>query len=229
MVCGEKLIYLETGREFQCLKCNRTEQGYVYCPSNHYVCDECHGKEHFDEVLRIALLVKGKDPMTNAEYMMKKITIPMLGCEHAWIAAASLMASIRNTGEITITDEQIKEALLRTKKQAIGAYCGLTGICGIAPAIGASFSVILGAACPKDRETTVTMHVVAQVIEAIANEAGPCCCKNFLRTSLTLACELVEKHLEVKLMDDQKIICEDSHRHPHGCRESKCKYFNNVR
>ena len=201
----------------------------MYCPSNHYVCDECHGKEHFDEVLRIALLVKGKDPMTNAEYMMKKITIPMLGCEHAWIAAASLMASIRNTGEITITDEQIKEALLRTKKQAIGAYCGLTGICGIAPAIGASFSVILGAACPKDRETTVTMHVVAQVIEAIANEAGPCCCKNFLRTSLTLACELVEKHLEVKLMDDQKIICEDSHRHPHGCRESKCKYFNNVR
>lgn len=228
MVCGEKLVYLEIGTEFQCLKCNGLELGYVYCPNHHYVCDECHGKEQFDEILRLALTVKGKNPIVNAEYMMKRVSIPMLGCEHGWIAAASLMAAIRNTGQITISDEQIKEALYRTKRQAIGAYCGLTGICGIAPAIGASFSVILGAACPKDRETAVTMHVVARVIEAVANEAGPCCCKNFLRTSLSLACELVAKHLEIKLSNDRKIICGDSHRHPHGCRASKCNYFNHV-
>lgn len=151
--------------------------------------------------------------------------IPMLGCEHAWVTAGAFLAAIKNHGEINITDNQIQEALNRTKKQAIGAYCGLTGICGIAPAIGACFSVILGAACPKDKETATTMHVVSQVIEAISNETGPCCCKNFMRTALTLSCELAEKHLNIKLPHNLDITCSDSQRHPHGCRRNKCSYY----
>lgn len=119
--------------------------------------------------------------MTVAEEMIKSAHLPMLGCEHAWIAAGAFLSAIKNHGSIKITDDHIIEALNRTQKQAIGAYCGLTGVCGVAVAIGAAFSVILGAACPKDKETFTTMHVVARVVEAIANQTGPCCCKNFLR------------------------------------------------
>ncbi|GAB6180405.1 hypothetical protein JCM14036_17240 [Desulfotomaculum defluvii] len=163
--------------------------------------------------------------MEIAEMMIKSVPIPMLGCEHAWIAAGALLAAIKNNEEIKITDSQIVEALTRTRKQAIGAYCGLTGICGVAPAIGACFSVILGAACPKDKETATTMIVVSRVIETIANQTGPCCCKNFVRTALTLSCQLVKEYLKIALPCTMELVCGDSKRHPHGCRKEGCQYY----
>jgi hypothetical protein len=150
----------------------------------------------------------------------------MLGCEHAWIAAGSLLGAIKNHGKLKVNDNQIIEAINRTRKQAIGAYCGLTGVCGIAPAMGASFSVILGAACPKNEETATTMHVVSKIIEVIANEAGPCCCKNFTYAALTESCRLAKEHLKINLLSENEIICKDVDRHPHGCRKDKCKYFS---
>lgn len=157
---------------------------------------------------------------------MNQDNVPMLGCENAWIAAGALIASLKNEGTIKVTNEQVNEALSRAKKQAIGGYCGLTGICGVASALGACFSVILGAACPKDQETAKTMKVVARMIDRIANETGPCCCKNFVRTALHEALVFVEKYFKVSLPSPtEAILCTHSSRHPHGCRESKCSYF----
>lgn len=207
------------------MNCGQKELGYVYCPNGHYICDNCHGKSSFDAIRDLSLSAKGANPLTIAEEMIRSAPLPMLGCEHAWIAAGAFLAAIKNHGSIKITDDHIAEALNRTKKQAIGAYCGLTGVCGVAVAMGAAFSVILGAACPKDKETAITMHVAARVVEAIANQAGPCCCKNFVRTALTLSCIMAKEHLGVDLDCTVKIVCEDSHRHPHGCRETKCGYY----
>ncbi|MDD3654693.1 MAG: DUF5714 domain-containing protein [Desulfotomaculaceae bacterium] len=205
--------------------CGQNEIGYVYCPNGHYVCHDCHGKDIYEQILDMALTLQGTNPLKLAETMMKAVPIPMLGCEHAWITAGALLAAMKNSGEISITDSQIAEALIRTKKQAIGAFCGLTGICGIAPAIGACFSVILGAACPKDQETATTMSVVSQVISAIGKQTGPCCCKNFVRTALTLSCKLVQEHLKIALPCYVELVCGDSSRHPHGCRKEKCHYY----
>lgn len=36
----------------------------------------------------------------------------------------------RNEGTYKVTDDQVVEVLHRTKRQAIGGYCGLTGVCG---------------------------------------------------------------------------------------------------
>ena len=156
-----------------------------------------------------------------------KDKVPMLGCENAWIAAGALIVAIKNEGTVKITNDQIIEVLNRTKKQAIGGFCGLTGVCGIAPAIGACFSVILSAACPKDRETATTMRVVAKIVDVIANETGPCCCKNFVRNALAEAIRLVKEYLKIPFMlsKTMQITCTDAERHPHGCRKEKCSYF----
>ncbi len=207
------------------MRCGQKESGYVYCPNGHYICDKCHGKSAFDAIRSLAISAKGTNPVTIAEEMIKSTGVSMLGCEHAWIAAGALLASIKTHGSIKVTDDQIIEALDRTQKQAVGAYCGLTGVCGVAVAVGAAFSVILGAACPKDKETAVTMHVVARVVEAIASETGPCCCKNFVRTALALSCELAKEYLGTDLDCTVRIMCADSRRHPHGCRETGCSYF----
>lgn len=157
---------------------------------------------------------------------MEQDNVPMLGCENAWIASGALMTALKNEGKIKVTDELIVEAMSRTKRQAIGGYCGLTGVCGIAPAIGSCFSVLLGASCPKDQETAMTMKVVARIVDKIADETGPCCCKNFVRTALGEAILLVERYFNISLPSPREaIVCTHSSRHPHGCRESKCSYF----
>ncbi|WP_242833761.1 DUF5714 domain-containing protein [Desulfosporosinus sp. OT] len=167
------------------------------------------------------------NPLEIAEILMGyKDKVPMLGCENAWVAAGALISAIRNEGSYTVTDDQVVEVLNRTKRQAIGGYCGLTGVCGIAPAIGACFSVVLNAACPKDQETAQTMRVVAKIVSVIASETGPCCCKNFVRQSLQEATYLVKEILNVALENNQQqLSCTDIERHPHGCRKEKCAYF----
>lgn len=173
---------------------------------------------------------KSGNPLEIAENLMGFTDkVPMLGCENAWIAAGAFMAALKNQGAIKISNEQIDEALNRTRKQAIGGYCGLTGVCGIAPAVGACFSVVLGAACPKDQETAITMSVVGKIVNAIADQTGPCCCKNFVRTALIEAVKSAREYLNVILPSpEESIVCTHVERHPHGCRKEKCSYFKGI-
>jgi hypothetical protein len=120
-------------------------------------------KVFFTTIRDFLLKAESGKPLVIAETLMgDEDQVPMLGCENAWIATGALMAALKNEGTIKVTNDHIDEVLNRTRKQAIGGYCGLTGVCGIAPAIGACFSVILGAACPKDQETATTMRVVVR-------------------------------------------------------------------
>ncbi len=59
----------------------------------------------------------------------------MLGCQHAYIAGSAFMAAIKNENSRSIANKDIEEVFQRTQKQAHGGYCGLTGVCGIAPAM----------------------------------------------------------------------------------------------
>lgn len=212
----------------QCVLCKKEEFGNVFCEKGHYVCDHCHGEALFQQILKSAIRKKEKDPLEIAESILKEVSIPMLGCEHAWIGALSLLCGMKNQGLLNINKEMITEVLQRTRRQAIGAYCGLTGVCGIAPGIGAVFSVLLGASCPKNQETKKTMEVVAKVIEGISKETGPCCCKNFLYTGLKIASEHTEKCFGIPIKADYSILCRDSQRHPHGCRKELCMYYDKT-
>jgi len=224
-ICGQPLDYLSVGKEMTCHQCGKTELGNIGCPNGHYVCDDCHGNHLFEFLLKDIQTTQEQSPFVIAEYLMSQERVPMLGCENAWIAAGAFLAALKNQGTLKITDDQISEALQRTKRQAIGGYCGLTGVCGIAPAIGACFSVILGAACPKDQETAKTMSVVGNIVHAIANLTGPCCCKAFVRAALTEAVALAQTFFNVSLAAPDQIVCTYSARHPHGCRGDKCPYY----
>lgn len=230
-MCGSKLEYLDQGKDFTCFRCGQTETGNIICPQGHYVCDACHGQGAFDFIKDSVLAAKSANPFEIAEALMAdQARVPMLGCENAWIAAGSFMAALKNEGTLHVTDAHISEALNRTKRQAVGGYCGLTGVCGIVPAIGACFSIILGAACPKDHETAATMKIVARIVDVIAAETGPCCCKNFARKALAQAIQSAHDTLQVSLpYSDAALVCTDSERHPHGCRQDKCTYYKGGR
>jgi len=196
------------------------------CPQGHYVCEACHNKDSLEMIEEIVSKTTSKDPLEIAELMMGHPRLPMLGCQHAYIAAGSLLAALRNQGSRKITESDLKEVFKRTERQAVGGYCGLTGVCGIVPAIGAFFSILLGSTCGKDLEQRITMEAARRVMEEIETLTGPSCCKAYLRSSLPVAVDLLEEKLGISLpVKDQSATCLFNKSHPHGCRKNRCPYY----
>lgn len=225
MICNTPLEYLDQAREVTCTYCQKVEPGHIKCPNGHYICDVCHNRDAMRIIEDIAFSTQSRDPFEISELMMSYPGLPMLGCQHAYIAGGSLMAAIKNEGFRGITNEAIKEVFSRTKKQAHGGYCGLTGVCGIAPAIGACFSALTGSRCGKDEEQKITMEAVTRVTRAITDLTGPSCCKAYVRTSLGAAVDYLKESLGIELPKSEIVACNYSPKHPHGCRESRCPYF----
>ena len=225
MVCGAALEYLDQPLEMTCAYCRKTDYGHIRCPNGHYLCEECHNKDSFKVIEEIVFSTQVKDPLEIAELMMSHPGLPMLGCQHAYIASGAFMAAIRSEGSQKITNEHLKEVFVRTGKQAQGGYCGLTGVCGIVPAIGACFAMLTGSMCGKDDEQRITMEAVVRVSQSIAQLTGPSCCKAYVRISLETAEAYLQERFGIKLPMIKGIICNYSYKHPHGCREERCPYF----
>jgi Family of unknown function (DUF5714) len=228
-VCGTALEYFDYARPVVCGHCGEEDYSHTTCPRGHYICDTCHNGNSIGVIEKIALNTQLKDPLGIAEVMMSYPGLPMLGCHHAYIAGGALMAALRNVRVPGITEKAIGEVFGRTEKQAVGGYCGLTGVCGIAPALGACFSIITGSKCGKDIEQKITVEAVAHILHVIADLSGPSCCKAYVRASLWHAVSLLRELLGISLPAVYSpISCRLSERHPHGCRRTKCPYFEAI-
>jgi hypothetical protein len=165
------------------------------------------------------------NPLEIAEECMGLATLPMLGCQHAYIAGGALMAALKNSGTFKLTDDDIREVFRRTEKQAHGGYCGLTGTCGIAPALGACIAILTGSKCGLDKEQRLTMELVARVVRRIAELTGPSCCKAYVRGSLGVAVDFIKENFTLSLPLLNIDLCQHMNQHPHGCRLERCPYF----
>lgn len=225
MVCGAALEYLNEAHDLGCSYCGGREPGHIRCPNGHYVCDACHNRDAMRIITDIALATTSGDPFEIADLMMSYPGLPMLGCQHAYIAGGAFMSAIRNEGSRSVTNRDIKEVFQRTQKQAHGGYCGLSGVCGIVPAIGSCFALLAGSACGTDREQRSAMEAVTRITRAITDLTGPSCCKAYVWTSLETSVDYLRESLGIILPSTHSIACTYGPRHPHGCREAKCPYF----
>jgi|GEM_PF-451332 len=224
-VCGSSLSYLERAFDLTCSYCGKIEHGHISCPHGHYVCDVCHNRDALKVIEEIAFNAKSIDPFQISDLMMSFPGLPMLGCQHAYIAGGAFMAALKHEGSRGITNKDIEEVFQRTQKQAHGGYCGLTGVCGIAPAIGACFAILTGSKCGTDQAQRITMEAVTKVSRAIAELTGPSCCKAYIWTSLDVAAEYLAESLGIILPAGRRFACTYTLKHPHGCRTTKCPYF----
>ena len=228
MICGSTLQYLHYAESLICIYCGANENGHIKCEEGHFVCEACHRKDAMTMVEEVALTTPLKGPVEIAELMMSHPALPMLGCEHAFIASGALMAALKNSpyGRGKITNADIREVFHRTSKQAVSGYCGLTGVCGIAPALGACLSTFLGSRCGSDTEQKITMEAVIKVMQAIADLTGPGCCKAYVRNALGAAVSVLGERFGILLpVSETPIVCTHITKHPHGCREEKCPYY----
>ena len=221
------LQYVTASRELACSICGRKEEAHIVCPGGHYLCNSCHGADAKKVIREMALLTMETDPLQTALDMFSQPVLPMLGCEHDYIAAGAFMSALKNEGRVRITNEDIEEAFLRLGRQAVGGYCGLTGVCGIVPAIGACISILYGSKCGKDMEQRLTMEAAAKVASEILGLTGPSCCKAYTLAGLGVAADFLKEAAGVVLpIKDRAPKCSWSAKHPHGCRREKCPYFD---
>lgn len=225
LICRADLEYLQHAATHACSYCGRTETAHTRCPRGHFLCDPCHGKDAMRMIEEIAVSSTSKDALNIAELMMAHPSLPMLGCEHAHIAAGALLAALRNSPYGTISSDAVREAFVRILKQARGGYCGLTGVCGIVPAVGAVFSIFLGPRCGSGREQRIVMEAASKTSMAITDLTGPSCCKAYVRAAVPVAVMLFQERFGIILPVGKPEICMHSAKHPHGCREEKCPFF----
>jgi hypothetical protein len=223
-VCGEALSYLQEAADVVCSVCGRSDRGHVLCPEGHYVCEECHGAGFLGRLPALLAEAEDADPFAVAERLMAADDLPMLGCEHAQIAAGALMTALRNRGDVGVTARHVEEACERTSRQAVSAYCGLSGVCGVVPALGACYSVLVGGQCGKGPETQGAMRLVSRLAAATAEEAEPGCCKAYVRRCLHETAAFLDAELGIRFPDPVTAVCHDSDRHPHGCRGVPCEW-----
>ncbi len=226
-ICGMTLQYETAARELSCTVCGRKENAHIVCPSGHYLCESCHGAEAKKMVREMSLLTLEKDPLRTAVAMFSQPMVPMLGCEHAYIAAGAFMSALKNQGLVKVTNEDTEEAFRRLERQAAGGYCGLTGVCGIVPAMGACISILYGSKCGKDMEQRLTMEAATRVASEILGLTGPSCCKAYALAGINVAVDFLKEASGISLpVEDRAPKCSWSSRHPHGCRREKCPYFD---
>jgi hypothetical protein len=225
MLCGAELEYLAQALEVTCTSCGKVEHGHIRCPHGHYTCDTCHNRDAMAVIEQVAHTTESHDPFEIADLMMSNPRLPMLGCQHAYIAGGAFMAALKNEGSRGVTNDDLDEVFKRTAKQAHGGYCGLSGVCGIAPAIGACFAVLTGSKCGTTDAQRTTMEAVTRVSRAITGLTGPSCCKAYVWSALDVAVDYLRERLGIILPTRAKVVCTYAHRHPHGCREAACPYF----
>ncbi len=225
MICSKPLEYYTAARQLRCVYCGRSFTGYISCPEGHSVCEQCHNRVAVEKALEVCLASRSTDPVEIFnEVLALGDVIPMLGCHHAFMVAGALLSAVRNSGVRGIGREVFDEVFSRTSNQAIGGYCGLTGVCGIVPAVGAVFSVLLGARCGSDREQRFVMEVVSEVAREVAALTGPSCCKAYSWRALEVASSRL-KELGIELKRSERPVCRWSDLHPHGCRKELCPYY----
>lgn len=227
LVCGGPLEYLDAATDVTCSLCGTPGRGHVRCPRHHYVCESCHGAGFMAQLpalLAVAATEGDASPFHIADRLMDHPDLPMLGCEHAHIAAGALMTAIRVAGVAGVTEAHLAETLERTAQQAVSAYCGLTGVCGVVPALGACYSVLVGGQCGRGPQTRAVMTLVSRLAAATAAEAEPGCCKAYVRVALRETVDALKADLGIVLPDSEPATCNHPERHPHGCRGPACEW-----
>ncbi len=231
LICGHPLEYLSESIGLTCFYCGKKEKGSIVCSNDpgHYVCDDCHNLSSYNYIKNFVLNTDSKNPFEIVLDILNNpnVNIPMLGCHHAYILTGAVLASLKNGKYINIAKEVIEEGFYRLSKQAVGGYCGLSGVCGIVPAGGIVYSILTGSVCGRNEEQKITMKITALLSMAVFNLTGPSCCKAYLFKALEILTSSLKEDFNFLLIDgDISIKCNFKELHPHGCNLERCPYYS---
>lgn len=220
MICGAPLTYLEKDREMECAICHKKEFSKSVCEKGHYVCDVCHTKG-IDAIIGLCLVETSTNPIRIIQKLMALPICHMHGPEHHIMVGASLLTAYKNAGGDVDLEKSLLEMQSRGQKVPGGA-CGFWGACGAGISAGMFMSIVTGATPLKNAEWSLSNHMTAASLSAIASLGGPRCCKRNSYTSIKKAVEFSKAFLGVE-MELEEIKCVHSEQN-NQCIKERCPF-----
>jgi hypothetical protein len=206
LICGDALEYSEQAKEMECVICHTAYMAHSTCKSKHYICDTCHSEKGIEVIEEIALKTSSCNPIEIAKTMMNNPFIYMHGPEHHVLAGASLLAAYVNSGGEIPLKEALSEMVIRGK-QVPGGFCGFHGCCGAAVSTGIYYSIITNCSPLNKEEWSHANLMTAAALTAIAQYAGPRCCKRDSFLAIEEAVKYTAEHRGIQMQLPKRIIC----------------------
>jgi hypothetical protein len=223
-VCSRPLVYATESVAKTCALCGKEEKASIYCPAGHYVCDSCHIKAAIEVLKQVLASSKTTDPAAILEQVMSHPSVPMHGPEHHVIVPAAIVAAVRNT-EYPLPEGAVEKALERASKVP-GGWCGLYGDCGAAVGAGIAVSVITGATPLTGKTRTLALAATSQALSRMLDGEARCC-KKASRIAIESTVDFLREHLEIDLLQGNKVSCTYSLRNQQ-CAKEHCPYYDEA-
>ena len=224
LICGEELVYSDTGKEMACSFCGKKYMTDVACKNGHFICDECHGRDSKGIITAFCLNTDTRDPLKIAVMLMHHPHIHMHGPEHHYLVPAALITAYYNeTNEPEKKEEALKKALARSD-YIKGGFCGSHGSCGAGIGTGIFISVITGSTPLSKESWSLSNRMTATALMKIANAGGPRCCKRDTYLAIIEAVKFLEENFDVALPVTEEFCCEFSGLN-RECLKNECPFW----
>lgn len=220
-ICGQPLVYGGEARNLQCAYCGHNHRALIYCPKDHYICDECHSRTAIDIIKEVLALTRAADPAEIVELVMSHPAVPMHGPEHHALVAGAIVAAARNTG-YAIPDTAVDKAI---ERGAIipGGWCGYYGDCGAAVGLGVAVSVLTGATPLTGKQRSLALEATSVALARMLDE-HPRCCKRATRRAIETAKLFLQEKMGIILPEGIKPRCTYTARNQQ-CPKEACAYY----
>ncbi|MCP4761803.1 MAG: radical SAM protein [archaeon] len=228
-ICGNELILAVSTNEYKTLNCyyckNETNTN-IYCPKNHYICDECHSKNAIEIIREYCLNTELKDPFIMVEQIMNHPSFKMYGPEHHVLVPAVVLTCLKNhkykneQGKIMSSNE-IQEAINRASKIP-GGWCGFYGSCGAGIGTGVAISIFTQATPSKDKPRSLAITATSRVLSKIADNLEHCC-KRSVKLAIEVNLEFL-KEIYGFQFGYKPLKCSFSSLN-NKCEKEKCPFY----
>lgn len=205
LVCQAPIEYIDAEEQMECFMCHKTEGSKCRCVNGHFVCNECHSKG-MDQMFKVCLNHKSKNPFTVLEDLMNMDCCHMNGPEHHVFLSSALLTAYKNAGGDIDLEEALKESYVRGAKVP-GGTCGFWGTCGAAVSSGQFVSIVTKSNPLADEPWGLCNKMTANSLTAIADVGGPRCCKRNCWLALYQAIDFAKENLGVEMEADKVISC----------------------
>jgi MoaA/NifB/PqqE/SkfB family radical SAM enzyme/SAM-dependent methyltransferase len=210
MVCGAKLVYLDHEATLSCHYCRQTKSANARCEEGHFVCDQCHARDHVGFISTFCCNTDETDPIALFSQMRQSHVFPLHGPEHHALVPAAFLTAYRN--RFDAPPQPRIDAAVKRGSDLPGGTCAYWGGCAAALGVGIAYAAILRATPLSHEERGAVQTVVSKILELLGRFENPRCCRRESYLALQAACDLSGEYLPHALASGPLPRCDQTAR-----------------
>ena len=180
-------------------------------------------QDRVQKIIEACLKTEQKDPVKIFREIASADFVRIHGPEHHILDGACVLMAYRNAGG-SINLKAALEKLAAEGLKMPGATCGLWGVCGSAPSIGAALAIIDGTG-PLSTDSSWGKHMAytSAVLKRMSEIGGPRCCKRHAFTAISEAIRYMNENYGTDI-PAAEIKCGYAARNAQ-CIGERCPYY----